>query len=532
MCKRNLLGKRVLAMGLTMGLAICSACASTPSVGKDEGNNQNAQIIANNDANADQTDSNENGNADNSGQNDNTDNTDANNDANNDANATGNTSDTNTSGTVNAESSIPAIKTSYHAYYDGKVYFRLYDYADFYDSVFLYFSDPFYLNDSVSYNRKIYAMDANGNVEVVEDHDQGSGTLFIVDGKLYSQYSFIGEDGSVHSSVYEYDLKTKKKNDWGIYTDVVDQVGDYLVCKTIPYYEGDVYVGSDYSLVNRATGQALASAPGEYLCGDDESFYTLESYTNYDNNTMKVKIFRVDAKGQTVIAEMDNSYFRDWYEKYAEAICFQMEDEDLFINVGNHAGTGHFYEQGLLLDVKKDGSGFKVVEESSPEFFYITEDANRYTINYSEYDYDEGKSFIKLIPEDGLEADYYFGQRIQKPYTLSGDMFDGVSIPYNSGDTVIYADNSGKLYTLIKNEDIEKLGFKLGVDESVDYEEASITELYNIEYVNDFVFFSIGVMDRYPTDDIGWRYAYRASYRGDFVKNLKTGEVTKLHEAE
>ena len=87
---------------------------------------------------------------------------------------------------------LAQMDSKYHAYYDGKVYYREYKKSDYAEDIVLYYSDPF---EGGLYNsttpKKLCALNADGSVETITEEDHGQGVMYVIDGVLYSQCSLL-----------------------------------------------------------------------------------------------------------------------------------------------------------------------------------------------------------------------------------------------------------------------------------------------------------------------------------------------------
>lgn len=520
--------KRFAVLLLTGVVTLSSACTlvpSAPDTGKDDGG-RNAVVSV--------TDTGNNGNdADTQGSNETG--TDDTNEGNTD-----NADPENTDGALMSEEDFlyAPMKCQYHAYCEGKVYFREYDYDDYFNSVILYFSDPFVINYQLGNTYRLYSIDADGNIELVNDKDTGSGALYALNGKLYSGEFYVRDDGKTASRVYSYDVKTGDKKTFDGFTDVLGTVGDCFISRTPATYDDSGYYSGKICIVNPETGENIAEAEGDLIGTDDYSgaAYVMDCDIDYDSSTTEVTITALYVYGNEIeLAHLDNSYFENWFEDYAEVTCLQTTEDDLFVNLGYHSGTGYFYNEGFILDIQKDGSGFTKVCDTTEENFYIAHNNDGYTLNLYGYDYEYGP-FVDLYSIGGStgkqEAEGYIGQEYGVPYIHYSDDDVNDHLTFKKGDVSIYSDDTGKIRPLVLAEDYEPFGLKMGLYDENDYENSDTMELYNIEYAGNYVFFSLAEMARYPVDDVGWRMAYRGLHYYDFVKNLQTGEVKLIHEAQ
>ena len=433
---------------------------------------------------------------------------------------------------------LPAMDTKYHAMYDGYIYFREYRREDIVDPSMLYFGNTFNLQDNHK-NHTIHRMDSKGNVEVYTDTDPGMGDICIAGGKLFSQKTISDDYKEVQRMDYYYDLESGETTELNGYSYLLGSYGKYVFLSGYEWNDNGYY---EYfpCVLNAETMEDITGAylAGQDLLGaDEDGVYTYSTLADFINEEFGVDIYMTDYSGKTKkIAELDNSQFTDWFFDWGgpEITCYQFLDDEVICNIGYYAGTGHFYQEGMILDIPKDGSGFKIVCDSGYANFYCTEKDG--SININNYDLDDTFDLVTSVTNlKGTEEKLgtYIGQKCGEPYVTYGEtkIEGGSDLPESlmSGDVTVFPDSTGEMYVLLYAKDYEPFGFKYG-QQTDDYDTSDMTEVYNIEYVGDFLFFTITDFERDSENDIGWRYAYTHKKTVDFVKDLKTGDVKKLFE--
>ena len=435
------------------------------------------------------------------------------------------------------EFALPSMNSKKHAYYDGKIYYRQYAKKDYADDIVLYFADPSSGLNYSSETKKIVCLNPDGTLETITEEDKGFGDLYVIDGILFSQYYLPdwSEGDMITTCVYQLDLTSKERYDIDGYSRILGRVGDLLVMQKNDYYENDEYRNGEICLVNPMDGTVFSSMTGsaQFIGTDDNAMYGVQTKADYSKDVVEytLSFYRCtkDGKSET-IGELDNTYFADWgYLSYPEITCFQVVDNDVIFDVGYYEGTGHFFARGLIFDIQLDKNNtLKKIADVDADTFYCTKGDNGICVNYRSYNTDSENTDTYCVPVDGaseVKATDYIGQKYQTPYVH----YDKTS-SNGSGDVSIYADLSGKLTTLIKKSDYEAFGYGFGMEEGKDYEVAGTTEVYDIEYAGNKLFFSVAEMERTPEHDIGWRYSYKVKKFANFVKDLKTGEVKLLYE--
>ena len=431
---------------------------------------------------------------------------------------------------------LAEMDSKYHSYCDGKVYYREYKKSDYAEDIMLYYGDPF---TGGIYNsttpKKLCALNADGSVETITEEDPGQGVMYVIDNVLYSQYFM--EDGAEAdinpTHVYKYDLKTKERKDIPGYCQVEGRIGDDLILLSNSLYDVTGYVAGVYCIVDPKdyTISASFDSGTTFICSDYNSMYGIKVDSDYSNGDpeFSATIYRAKSDGSVdTLATLDASNFSEWYMGYPEVTCYQIVGSHLFVNLGYYAGTGHFYQEGMILDIDTINKTYKKIADVDVETFYITEGMDGMFANYYQYNENDGISKPVCTPIDGsgeLKAEDYAGQQYMKPYYHYADTDN-----FKSGEVSIYTDVAGKPTKLISKSDYDGFGYTLGIEEGVDYDIADQTELYNVEYAGNKLFFSIAIMERNSEYDVGWRYCYKVKKFANFVKDLKTGEVTKLYE--
>lgn len=530
--------KRLLSIVLTGMIFLTTGCffnngGNTGNSGKDN-NTTHAQVAnSENGSNSDNQNgsNNENGNSDENG------NPDVNNPDNPDTSGKDNSSN-------ESEYILPPMENYYHAMYGDKVYFRIYDRDDFIDPVYPYFGQYYRIDDYKGNTRTIKVMNfVDGSFEDDITGDPGSGPLYVADGKLFTQ-QYYNSNGIDEYQLYYYDLENNSDKAMLLddYGSTIGSSGKYIFAyekilnTEYHYYE-------HYPCIIDATSlQKVANFPGTYIGADDEGVYSyvFEYEELTDNENSKFFVYKTDYDGLTYsLAEFDKDDFEDWIFDWGgpEITCFQSLENEIIFNFGFYAGTGHFYNGGYVYLVGKDGSnGRKICDNSSSGEFCAIEDGdslNVFTYGWNSHDETTSAQWYNVRGEEKILASYH-GQEFCKPYTyysetMMPDYGQGNETLYG-GETVIYYGGEEEYYKLISLEDFEDFDFKYGYEDIDDYDNSNLTEIYNVEYAGDMLFFTVGVLERNPNGDAGWRYAYDHGRTMDLVKNLKTGKVIVLAE--
>ncbi len=443
--------------------------------------------------------------------------------------------------------SLPAMKTPNYASDGENIYYREYTAEDFSDPVYLYFSDPFVQNAEAQLGHKLHVMKPDGSIETITDFDPGFGRLCYAGGRIFSQGKNIIDMDYLTRVYYvnideEYDYTTLDDYDY-----VFDAYGDYVICEK--RYEPSKGLNGGNSIIDAVTLKEVTTVDGFYLGADKNGVYTYQCSegTRVNPEDMFVNIYLTDYDGNTkLIGEIgqeefskNESYYTDGVIDYGlfEIPVFQIMDDIVVFNVGYYSGTGHFFSGGVVCFVMKQGGAYYVCNNDF-EGFVCTETPDAVCVSVERYDYDAGDYVTETYSIAGgiAEAVGYTGEKPGEAFVERGDNPDrackdvyGNEVELKKGDVGIYNGYDGVCTRLLTREETEALGYNL-IPEDETEDDGPRTEIYNVEYVGDKLFFTISYMKRQASEDIGWRYAYRHSLSTDFVKDLSTGEITVLAE--
>ena len=429
---------------------------------------------------------------------------------------------------------LAPMDTKFHAFYDGKIIYREYKKGDLVSPVYVYFGISSQFDQETARTRNIMSLNDDGTTEVLLSDDLGYGTIYAYGDKMFSQ-AVIDDPNRDHvPGVYYYDFSANEYGYLDQYSNVNGGYKEYVFVEC-SYGYGNEYIPGTI-IWDSKNNKEIAVANGDYLTADEDGLYTTEFVYDYSGDVTKTEFHMYKTSYEGVSTELCYLDYETYFTEigveaeWPEFTGYQMLEDRIVFNIGGYGGTGHFYQCGNLFYAMKDGSKFELIQENNqyPEF-YCTEDENGIGINTVSYDYDKMEVIPLFCPLEGnpKPIDNYEGQTWQKPY-ITGH-YIVVAHDDNEGIIETYPDATGNLVVLIEQEDYKKFGFEYGYDAD-EYETAPITEIYNIEYLGDKLFYTVSYMERSPEDDIGWRYAYNYTRNVDFVKDLKTGEVSILFE--
>ncbi|WP_288687004.1 DUF5050 domain-containing protein [uncultured Catenibacterium sp.] len=169
---------------------------------------------------------------------------------------------------------------------------------------------------------------------------------------------------------------------------------------------------------------------GDFICADEDVIY----FTSYSSNITTLKSIDSNGENETTLVQM---------EYWNTVNCLQVIDNDIYFQYGDYYG-------GKIAKVKKDGTGFTVLDDSS---------INKFTA-YKEKD---GKVTFKQ------------GSALNEPFEEDGSVY-------------AYTDKSSKRVKMLSPDEYKKLG----------------TDLQNISYSGDNLYY---VVVKWEGDTI-YSYSY------------------------
>ncbi|MCR4649893.1 MAG: hypothetical protein K5776_12535 [Lachnospiraceae bacterium] len=517
--------KKIAAILLAGSMVLLSGCVfgKQSNVDKDY-NEENAQLTESTAENTDdalQTSENEK----NGEETDNTDNTDA--------DAKDNTTDSASKIFVDENTYLfPKMNTKYHAKYGDYTYYREYSADDFEGSVYLYFNQNYKFAEKETVKR-IMRVDREGNVEPFVDKDYGEGDMYAAGGKLFCQARIIGGYNPSYN-IYIYDLDNGTEMPLPGLGDLIGYYGDYVFTQAngLIAANGDPIYDA-ITIFDANTLKPVGECFGTYAGADETGVYTYKAELSTENDNASFDLFRTDYTGftKTVLhlnaEDMKDLYF-DWSP--AEVTCIQSIGDYLFVNVGCYGGTGHFYQNGLLYSINKNTGKVELVTATTYDAFLAIKNDDNVSVFVSRYDDETSQTVVDSFVIDGMkyQLEGYLYEKFGSAF-INYDKRKIQSYNFNYGDVGIYPTENGEVFEILDASEYEAFGFTFG-QATEDYDTSDYTDIYNIEYAGDFLFFTITTYTRQSGDDIGWRYAYVPVRTVDFMKNLKTGEIKILNE--
>ena len=439
-------------------------------------------------------------------------------------------------------SALPAMENKRYAKWNGNIYFRQYSDEDLEEGAL--WANFGYVPGT---EKEIMCIEPDGTLTQVGT-DYGHGTMFIVDGRLYSQrYTNRknGEDNDSYASVvYSCELDGTDVIEYSSY-EVLALIGDWIICETRNAgMEG-------LAVINVQTGQEriLVDSQKQYSFLDylgateEEIFYSIHPGVHGDFNwgnsgaDEDLVLYSVDYDGN--IRELTTVTCEEYLEYGSEVgdgfpmdaalhiHCFKILGDDIYFNVGSDTGSGQMYSGGPIFSMKKDGSGRKVQELSYDTQFYLYDDGVNKALLCSTIDNVREVTPVCLegeAPQD-IVLRIANGYAYDEPYVHSSSTYDPVNHSvYPDTSVLLYPDTSGICYVLLTEQDCEELA----VDAYVDGHFSQ--DIKEVEYLDGKLFFTVTGLTYSFEDSIGWRDGYLRGRTVCYCKDMVSGEIRLLYE--
>lgn len=405
-------------------------------------------------------------------------------------------------------SEIPAMENKLYAEWDGNIYFRQYSDEDMEDGA-LWAS----FGEIADSEKELMCLSPDGEfTQVGTDH--GYGSMYIVDGRLYSQKYEEREDG-LSSRVYSCKLDGSDMRAYDS-NEVLAVCGDKIICYGAGWGPGltiiDVKTGEERTLTD---GSENSWEQARYLDATDDEIFFYRIFIQERDGEDKIcdtVLYSVDYDGN--VRELTTLT----HERYALSIvCFEILGDMLYFSAGFYEGSAVVYQGGPICSINKDSSEFKEEVLARDEYFYL---------------YDDGINRVLYCNP----SDERGGLAEVVPIVLRGEIPEGITIracfssydrPFEhaaSGSLLYYPDTSGVCYELLTGEEREEI-----TDEA--YVPGYLGQtVRNIEYVDGKLFFTIDDGIYNPDKNIGWRDYYDRGRTACYCKDMKNGEIRLLYE--
>ena len=413
-------------------------------------------------------------------------------------------------------SNFPPMENKLYAAWDGKIYFRQYSDEDMEEGGL--WSEFGAIADT---EKELMCIEPDGSIVQVGT-DFGYGSMFIVDGRIYSQ---------------KY-METGTDTEYIVYSCALDgsDVTEYVFSKG--GVSGEVYVVKDGKVICKTAGEGLAYIDTQtdqeyilvdtcvyYLDATEEEVFYYGYQENDETDESDLTLYSVDYEGhisplKTITREEYIEYMDEYTEGWGDILCqdaidipyFEILGDELFFAAGSYNGNAHMYSGGPIYSMKKDGSDCKAETFSYDSWFYLYDDGESRAIYYNESGMDQcsAVSLLGNVSQDIVIPEYV---AYDKPFMHN-----------TTGSILFYPDTSGTCYMLLTEEECEELSIELYVDGS------RVQKISDIEYLDGKLFFTVTDLTYSTEYSIGWRDGYERGRSVCYCKELESGIIRVLYE--
>jgi len=391
----------------------------------------------------------------------------------------------------NTDSDAAMVKNNGGLYveYKGEIYYR--QYTDTSYSPTGLWGDYEPLSD-VKKNMMVRKED--GTTEVAFS-DTGAGAIYISNNRMYLQ-----NPSQYPAEIYSVKLDGSDLKEIGTGTiGGVDEVTGTLVCLLMN--DTGIY---QLTLINSSTGvakQPPLTTPCQRVLAIRDSIIYCQGLIDFKfSQCGRINLFKINIDGtdEKTLVQTDADLY-DFDTFGTEIPCYQFINHTLYFAYGGYAGTGNFYQGGIIAKVDIDGTNFEmllgktnaidVYGKPAPETFYIVNEKNNPILYYLDDMYPSNATYAldlkakKLIPSKFA------------PIYPEGKPFE-----YNIGVSV-YQNAASIPTTIIPKVDYSSLGF----DASKDY----YYRIKDIEICDQWVYYKLEANKHDAEANIGWRDGYR-----------------------
>lgn len=214
---------------------------------------------------------------------------------------------------------------------------------------------------------------------------------------------------------------------------------------------------------------------------DDTIYYEEIEMDTFSNDKIIFKCIHVDSTNDTLIATIDCSDTYGLDTDFSINVnCVQVLDDYVYFSYGEFGGTAHIYQGGQIARVKKDGTNFEILDGEP--------------VNFTVYKKDDEI----IIKDDGKIQELFIDE---------------------DGNVWVYTEDSdNKIELITEGEDYYKKLLDI------------INLIKEIDYINDYVYFTVDQTIYDESISMGWRDGYRWLSSTYYRKNMKTGEIEQHYE--
>ena len=405
-------------------------------------------------------------------------------------------------------SKLPAMENEYYAEWDGNIYFRQYSDEDM-EKGALWGS----FGEIAGSEKELMCLVPDGTLTQV-GMDYGHGSMYIVNGRLYSQKYDEQEDGW-SGRVYSCKLDGSDIREYDS-NEVLAVRGDKIICHGTGWGPGltiiDANTGEEH-ILTESSEQVWEQA--WYLEAAEEEIYYYRIFIQERDGVDKIcdtVLYSMDYEGN--VHEL-TTFTQERHS--LSIICFEILGDTLYFSVGFYDGSEYVYQGGPIYSMKKGGSGLKEEVHARDEYFYL---------------YDDGISRVLYCNP----SDERGGLAKVAPIVLKGEIPKDITMrvcfkPYDrpfqdasTGSLLYYPDTSGICYELLTGEEREEITGEAYVPGSF------AQAIRNIEYLDGMLFFTVVNRIYNPDGNIGWREYYNRGRSACYCKDLESGEIRLLYK--
>lgn len=408
-------------------------------------------------------------------------------------------------------SALPAMENRMYALWDGNVYFRQYTDESFEKGGLWAIFDPI-----AGAEKALMCMEPDGEV-VQTGTDYGSGSMFIANGRIYSQRC---QEGTY--KVYSCGLDGRDVEEYSSSYVLATRNGR-IICQTA---EGGLSFIDTNIDAKTEREHVLVEESAHYLDATEEEVFFYGYQKSEETESEELVLCAVDYEGTVSVLKMfTRQEYLDCmgsdvlYEYPMDIPCFQRLGDTLYFSVGSYNGNAHMYSGGPIYSMERDGSSFCVEATSYEQFFFLYDDGENRILYYKDPD-------IRATSEDaGIRPINLRGTAqpdiiLPPPYTA----YDEPRVHGKSNSILWYPDNSGVCYVLLTEEESTALSIDAYVDGRY------VQAIEDIEYVDGRIFFTVTDLTYNPDSSIGWRDYYDRGRSACYCKDAESGEIRLLYE--
>ena len=374
--------------------------------------------------------------------------------------------------------------------YKENIYYRQYN-AESYEATGLFGS----YNPTINTGKNMMCLYKDGTAKAIFQ-DYGEGPIFICNDKMYLQRPADNNE----SILYSIDLDGKNQIELGNGSmEGFDDTTGILVC--LMRDANDIDQLSTIQCSSQEIKKLTLSIPCSEVLAVRNGFIYYKGEVSYEESAygkMKLCKVAIDGSQEMLLAETAGDLYE--YESYGTEIpCIQFVNDIIYFSYGGYAGTGYFYQGGMIARVNTDGSNFEILLGTDKEIdgvysnlvaetFYVVSEGDRNILYYS------GQSDSEVPPPKALDLSTMQIATSDFPIFAEGKPFE-----YDGGVS-IYKNASSTMTTLIPAVDYSSLG-----PENSNF----LYTIKQIEICDNWVYYQLEANEYSSEASIGWRDGYQ-----------------------